>query len=231
MIAQTPQQVVAGLIERGLDRPMARTVRRELRKARADGILRGVCAMLRPDDVCVDCGANKGEVTEILAETGATVHGFEPDPDIFAELHASYGAQDNVVLHEAAVGPKAGTATFYRSKVSKHHAAKGATGGTLVADNAVADAEQATEVQVADFPAFLSGLIDRHGRVAFLKVDIEGAEIALLDALLAADLLPKVGLTVVETHRWLLPDRAGDYDRLHHLAETRPELNLYLGWI
>src|SRR3546814_4893063 len=41
---------------------------------------------LRPGDIAIDCGANVGRFTRPIAEGGATVHAFEPNPDAFAEL-------------------------------------------------------------------------------------------------------------------------------------------------
>src|SRR3546814_4183293 len=43
---------------------------------------------LRPGDIAIDCGANVGRFTRPIAEGGATVHAFEPNPDAFAELRS-----------------------------------------------------------------------------------------------------------------------------------------------
>ncbi|MFM7443241.1 MAG: FkbM family methyltransferase, partial [Tabrizicola sp.] len=61
-------------------RKLKRRHKRDLRHARAEGMLAGIAAMLRPGDVAVDCGANRGDVTAVLAASGAVVHAFEPDP-------------------------------------------------------------------------------------------------------------------------------------------------------
>ena len=35
------------------------------------------------DDICIDCGANVGDYTELMASTGARVYAFEPNPRAF----------------------------------------------------------------------------------------------------------------------------------------------------
>lgn len=52
---------------------MKRRETRNLRAAHAQGLLEGICSMLRPSDVVLDCGANVGSVTLRLAATGANV--------------------------------------------------------------------------------------------------------------------------------------------------------------
>lgn len=52
---------------------LIRRQERNLRKARAEGFLAGAAAMLRPGDLALDCEANMGGVTDILARTGADV--------------------------------------------------------------------------------------------------------------------------------------------------------------
>ncbi|TMV53643.1 FkbM family methyltransferase, partial [Thioclava sp. BHET1] len=78
-----------------------RQARRNLRKAYADGLLNGIAAMLRPGDLAIDCGANMGVVTAVLAETGAEVVSFEPDPFAFEQLQLRFGDHSRVTLIQA----------------------------------------------------------------------------------------------------------------------------------
>ena len=59
---------------------------RNMAKAGAEGFLMGLASQLTPEDTVVDCGANVGDVAEPLAETGAALHAFEPDPFAFGKL-------------------------------------------------------------------------------------------------------------------------------------------------
>lgn len=208
-----------------------RRLRREIKLAGASGIMRGLVAGLGPDSLCVDCGAHYGIVTSQLAATGASVHAFEPDPHSWEELQRNCGKMKNVTLHNAAVAAEKGSLTLYRNARFEGDPDRGSTGSTVLAENRTALADTAITVEAIDLPAFLSGLIKTHGRINFLKMDIEGAEVDLLEKLLETDLLTRINLTVVETHRWLFPQWADRYARLYDAAKTRPECNLYLHWI
>ena len=70
---------------------LIRRQKRNMRKASAEGFLAGVAAMLREGDLVMDCGANLGVVTEVLAATPAEVMAFEPDPWAFSKLQKKFG--------------------------------------------------------------------------------------------------------------------------------------------
>src|SRR3546814_20349720 len=72
---------------------------------------------LRPGDIAIDCGANVGRFTRPIAEGGAPVHAFEPNPDASAELSRTLAGFASVPLHQQAVAanPGAGTLHFQKS--------------------------------------------------------------------------------------------------------------------
>ncbi|MEM1351990.1 MAG: FkbM family methyltransferase, partial [Pseudomonadota bacterium] len=110
----TYEETTAADLGAKLDKLKRRQARNE-RAAFARGLLQGVRSMLRPGDVVIDCGANIGDVAEPLAETGATVLAYEPDPYAFGRLEARLGERSNVKLHNAAVGVEAGTVRLMRA--------------------------------------------------------------------------------------------------------------------
>ena len=68
------------------EKKVLRRAERNLRNSHAKGLMQGILSMLTSRDVVFDCGANVGDVTEPLAQTGAHVHAFEPDPHAFRKL-------------------------------------------------------------------------------------------------------------------------------------------------
>ncbi len=130
-----------------------RRARRELKMARAFGILEGLKAGLGPESLCVDCGAHYGTVTSALADTGATVHSFEPDPHSWAELTKNCGHYRNVTLHNAAVATEPGELTLYRNDKFESDVDFGSTGSSIVAENKEALADNAVTVKAIDLPA------------------------------------------------------------------------------
>lgn len=211
---------------------LRRRHKRDLRYARAEGMLAGVVSMLRPGDVVVDCGANRGDVTAMLAASGATVHAFEPDPYNLEKLTERFAGAANVHLHAAAVGTGTGTIRLMRAANWEANPELASVKSTVVAGGQNIADGAGIEVDLIDFPAFLRGLITAHGRVAFVKMDIEGAELDLLSAMLEARLFDQIQLTVAETHERKFKDLRPRFAALREgIADAYPPTRVNLDWI
>ncbi len=211
---------------------LIRRHKRNLRKASAEGFLAGVCAMLRPGDAVLDCGANVGKVTARLAATGAHVHAFEPDPFAFAELSRASAGLENVTLHNAAVGVSAGTIRLMRAANFGDNPTGASVKSTIVAGGRSIDESEGIEVSLLSFPDLLRDLIARHGDIALIKMDIEGAELDILEALEDTGLLGSIRCMVVETHERKFKDLRARYRDLRARMEEPPHAGrIYLDWI
>ncbi|MEM9754763.1 MAG: FkbM family methyltransferase [Pseudomonadota bacterium] len=160
-------------------------------------------AGLGPGDIAVDLGANIGTITRSLAATGATVHAFEPDPETFQHLQAGVGSLPNVHLHNAAAGGRDGTVTLYRpaswhDETQRRSASKAASVAEMAAKRGF---EPSGSVPMIDFANFINSLNDV---VQLIKVDIEGAEWDLIDAVMARA-PDRFEAMFVETHERLDP--------------------------
>ena len=213
-------------------RKLKRRHKRDLRYARAEGMLAGVASMLRPGDVAVDCGANRGDVTAVLAASGAEVHAFEPDPYNIEKLTERFAGAANVHLHAAAVGTSDGSIRLMRAANWEANPELASVKSTVVAGGQNIAEGEGIDVPLIDFPAFLRGLISAHGRVAFVKMDIEGAELDLLSAMLDARLFDDIQLTVAETHERKFKDLRDRFAALRSaIAEAYPPTRVNLDWI
>ncbi|MEZ5777532.1 MAG: FkbM family methyltransferase [Paracoccaceae bacterium] len=207
---------------------------RNLRHAHAQGLMQGILSMLKPGDVVLDCGANLGAVTGPLAATGAHVHAYEPDPYAFGELTAKFGAAENVTLHNAAVGTEAGHIHLMRASNFADNPKGASVKSTVIAGGRKIDesASNAIEVELIDLCAAIRDLVKGHGEIAFLKMDIEGAELALLERMLEEDLFSVVRLTVAETHEKKFRDLAPRFAALRQaVSERYPPTQVNLDWI
>lgn len=165
---------------------------------------------LNAGDVCLDLGANMGIYTEMLAETGAEVHAYEPDPHCFAVLERRFAGRDNVHLHPQAVAAEPGQFLLRRTRAFLTDPDAQSTSSSIaVASRAIYDDENAVLVETLAFEDVVRGL----GRpVALVKMDIEGAEFAILDRILsdrAAGRELPIGALFVETHERHFPARFG----------------------
>jgi FkbM family methyltransferase len=211
---------------------LKRRHKRDLRHARAEGLLQGVLSYLQPGDVVVDCGANRGDVTAALASTGATVHAFEPDPFNLEKLRDRFGGAENVRLHAAAVGTADGVVRLLRASNWDDNPDQASVKSTVVAGGHRIDDAAGFDVKCIDFPAFLRGLITAHGQVAFVKLDIEGAELDLLEEMQRDRLFDRIRLTVAETHERKFKDLRPRFAALREtLAANWPATRVNLDWI
>lgn len=213
---------------------LKRRAARNERTQFARGLMQGILSMLRPGDVVLDCGANVGAVTGPLAETGATVHAFEPDPFAFAKLSERVAGMENVVLHNAAVGVAAGKVHLMRAANFDANPMAGSVKSTVITGGRNIDEAQGATIEVAmiALPDLIREIAADKGEVAFLKMDIEGAELALLEHMQAHGLFDLVRLTVAETHENKFRELRPRFAALRAaVAEHHPVTRVNLDWI
>lgn len=218
--------------EKELKRKARFKEQRKIKTAYANGLMQGILSMLEPGDVVLDCGANVGAVCEPLAQTGATVHAFEPDPYAFGQLSARVGGYKNVTLHNVAVGTRKGTVKLIRAEGFEDDPAKNSVKSTILEGGRATEGGDAVDVELIDFIALMREMIKKHKKIAFLKMDIEGAELDLIETMLAADMFDKITLTVVETHEKKFRELRPRYRALREAVAARyPQTRVNLDWI
>lgn len=124
--------------------------------------------------VAVDVGANVGLHVLGLARAtspGGQVHAFEPDPDNFRLLSRAVreAAAEHVRLHQAAASDRAGQATLYVSDANR-------------GDHRLAPAEEARR-SITVPSVVLDEVLAGEPHVDFVKIDVQGAEVAVLRGL------------------------------------------------
>ncbi len=211
---------------------LIRRHKRNMRKAAAEGFLAGVCAMLRPGDLVMDCGANMGVVTTVLAATGADVIAYEPDPFAFATLQDRFSDFPNVTLVQAAVGVGSGTVKLMRADNFEANPTGASVKSTILDGGRRIDAENSVEVPLIDFPGLVWEMVAQRGGIAFVKMDIEGAELEILERMDAEDLFQHVRCLVAETHERKFRDLRDRYKAIRESFATKyPSGRVNLDWI
>lgn len=171
-----------------------------LTKGSVVGAFEAVLSGVDAGDICIDCGANVGLFTERMAATGATVFAFEPDPWTYRQLDAKFRRKTNVIVRNEAVGVCDGIINFYRDADFELNPNAHSLSSSVIERS---DRKQvALEVPVINFINFLSKIPDP---IKVIKMDIEGAEVELLEALLQSDQAKKLRSVFVETHELQFP--------------------------
>jgi FkbM family methyltransferase len=170
------------------------TIRSRSRLKRA---LRGVGA----GDTCIDLGANVGDFTAMMAATGARVLAYEPDDVAFALLSKRFADVDTVTCINRAVAAGSGLARLYHHVERATAPVRATKSSTLFGDKAGAGGTFA----MVEMEAIADVFRRVEGEVAVLKIDVEGAEIEIIDAMLDHGLERRVRRAFVELHDRRVP--------------------------
>lgn len=182
---------------------------------------------LTPDDLVIDCGANLGEFTDQLAAKGATVHAFEPDPYTFSRLRENTSHLPNIVYHNKAVGVGQAIVKLYRTADFDLSPDAASVSSSVFPDKINVAVDNYVEVEQIDLVSFIKGL----GRqIRLLKLDIEGAEVPLLEHMIETGSLEATDVVFAETHESRIPALVERTAKLRRTAEERFKGKLYLDW-
>ncbi len=176
-LPRRPSEKNASAIGRSLDiyyRDAART-------RRMDALNR---AFVPAGGLAFDIGAHVGDRTGSFLRLGATVVAVEPQPRVFRALQLIHGRDPRAVLECTAVGERAGVLDLHLNSANP-------TISTASHDlmAAAADAEawhgECWDSTIRVPVTTLDALIAQHGMPDFLKIDVEGHELAVLKGLSA----------------------------------------------
>jgi FkbM family methyltransferase len=194
----------------------------------ADYLFERAIGRLRPSQAVIDAGANVGKFTRMLAASGATVHAFEPDPAAFAALEKNTADMPNVLRYQKAVGLSAGAVRMYRHVSYDDDPESCSVASSMFADKHNIDESNSVQAQQIDLLAFIRAL---PSKIELLKLDIEGQEVPILEALLKDEtLMDKVGLIFAETHERKIPSLRHRTETLRDLAAAAWRGRVNLDW-
>ena len=177
----------------------------------------------------IDCGANVGDVTSALARTGANVYAFEPNPLTYAILSKRFSSTPNVKCFNRGVMDRECTLTLVTPVAHDHYDDIDMTVASSFLMNDANTEAVKTEIACIDLSAFILGL---NKRVGVLKIDIEGAEIPVLNRLIDTKTIDLIDLVLVETHEVQQPSLISSTNTLRErIAAASLQSKIRLDWI
>lgn len=199
-----------------------------------------VLETLGPKSVAIDCGANVGDVAEPIARTGALLLCYEPDQEIADILSKRLARYPNAKIMRAAVSTFHGKAKLFRSPLYDQNPEFYSERNTIRAEALTRDIEgswiqmdrdTADTVEVINLLTTLEELLSHHGKIDLLKIDIEGSEVDILEAMERHKLFENIDFTVAEMHVRRFPgEKKRTEDLIARLEAKFPLSKVNLHW-
>ena len=146
-----------------------------------------------------------------------------------AFLKNLYKDNPQFILHQQAISNKNDTTIFY--DIVDDVVSQGASIVKFGANGYDDMQTQGYEVQMIDFANFVKELLQKHGKINFIKLDIEGAEFDVLDALIEQNLYENIEYVMVETHERIFDNPQEKINALKAKIAEKNISNIYLDWI
>lgn len=176
----------------------------------------------------LDCGANTGHISKFLSSTGATIIAFEPDPVAFEKLTRRCGSKKNISLLQKGVWHKNAIVPLYSLKESTGQETSFTVGSSIIADKKNIDKKKVQSIEVTDLVAFMR---QQHKKIDLVKLDVEGAEIEILQRILGEGAWNLFDRMYVETHETKIPSHRRELQLIRQQLKEKGIKNIKLNWV
>lgn len=184
--------------------------------------------MLSEGDVAIDCGANVGEVSAKMVEKGAKVYAFEPNPFAFEKLKERFKDTPNIVCINKGVWYKEDKIPLYFHQNNEVNPERHSVSSSILENKRNIDKSNFVEIDLVDLNQFIKSFSTP---VKLLKLDVEGAEIEILNHLLDHNSLNNIAQVLVETHETQMPELFEPTNAIRNRIKKLGLKNINLNWV
>lgn len=160
-----------------------------------EAFVREASKHLTRQDVVIDLGAHVGMAATQFSHRAGRVYAFEPHPRIFEELARAAKRYPRIVPINAAAAIADGRAQLFSDDDPRPW--KHTEGSTLAEGKSNLTYSQSFEVETVDLARFINEL---DTQVRMIKMDVEGYEYRLINALLDSEAIKRIDMIHVEDH-------------------------------
>ena len=189
---------------------------------------------IKENDICIDCGANIGRVSDMFLQMGAEVHAFEPHRDLYNMLLYKYKGNSKIKLHNQAVGAENTKMPFRVAPNESEYFLTFTQGASVCVFDALGGYETVADydTEVIDLCEYLQeNIVNKGKRVYILKIDIEGAEWDLLEKIIQTKIYEYCDYIFCEEHSRFVQDGNQRLEKINNLINENNIKNIYLDWV
>lgn len=183
---------------------------------------------LNKNSLAVDCGANVGVITEKMAEKGAMVYAFEPNPYAFEKLNEKFKDNKKVICFQKGVGIENSKMKLFLHENSDEDEVYWSTGSSFLGFKGNVREDKFIEIDVINLIEFIKSL-DK--KIDILKIDVEGMECEIIPEIIDQKIYKKIGLILVETHEHKIPELKEKTATIKKLIKEKSIKNINLSWV
>jgi len=184
---------------------------------------------LNSKSLVLDLGANVGKITQQMADFGATVYAFEPNPFAFAKLKDRFQDNPKVICLNNAVLDKVTSIPLYFHENSDQDEITWSVGSSLLDFKNNVLKEKKVNVETVDMVAFIKEI---NKPIDLIKMDIEGVECKVINHLIDSKMMDSIKLMLVETHDHKIPELKEETNALRkRIKDLGLDEKINLNWI
>jgi len=185
---------------------------------------------IKAGDYVIDCGANVGDIANIFQSSGATVIAFEPNTHAYEILQTRFASNPRVKCVQKGVSgiKSAGIKKLFLHEKAEEDHVTYSTGSSILEGKNNVNKDNFINVEMVNLCEFLK-LFKKE--IKILKIDIEGAEVELLNDLMNEGLARNIPYIFVETHEEKIPELRERTEELKKRIKTENYNNINLNWI